>query len=60
MSTWNDHTGDIDDVYHGNNIRCYGYTMDDGFCMRANTPALFLEINKQANFPIFLSFSSKQ
>lgn len=44
-SSWNDHCGDLEDSYHGNS--CYGYIMDGGFCIRANTMWDYCEANRQ-------------
>ncbi|KAK3599909.1 hypothetical protein CHS0354_022494 [Potamilus streckersoni] len=46
-STWIDHTGDMDNCYHGNQIRCYAYLQSSGFCARTNTVSSYCEINKQ-------------
>ncbi|XP_077981499.1 translation initiation factor eIF2B subunit gamma-like [Glandiceps talaboti] len=46
MSTWNDHTGDMEECYHGKNIRCYAHVMEEGFCIRANTLASYVEANR--------------
>ncbi|XP_074650002.1 translation initiation factor eIF2B subunit gamma-like [Tubulanus polymorphus] len=48
-STWNDHSGDMAECYHGNKIRCYGYVMDDGLLMRVNNLAAFCDANRQAS-----------
>ncbi|XP_070564371.1 translation initiation factor eIF2B subunit gamma-like isoform X2 [Ptychodera flava] len=46
MSTWNDHTGDMAECYHSNVIRCYAHVVEDGFCIRANTLAAYVDANR--------------
>lgn len=48
MSTWMDHTGDMEDCFHGDKIRCYAYTVTGGLCVRTNTVASYCETNRQA------------
>ncbi|XP_060565446.1 translation initiation factor eIF-2B subunit gamma-like [Ruditapes philippinarum] len=47
MSTWIDHTGDMEDCFHGDKIRCYAYTVTGGLCVRTNTVATYCETNRQ-------------
>ncbi len=47
LSSWRDHTGDMDDAYHGTKIRCYPYIHEDGFAIRANTLVTYCEANRQ-------------
>ncbi|XP_053394103.1 translation initiation factor eIF-2B subunit gamma-like [Mercenaria mercenaria] len=47
MSTWIDHTGDMEDCFHGDKIRCYAYTVMGGLCVRTNTVATYCETNRQ-------------
>lgn len=47
LSTWIDHTGDMADCYHGDQIRCYAYVVDDSSCVRTNTIAAYTETNRQ-------------
>ncbi|XP_067678308.1 translation initiation factor eIF2B subunit gamma-like [Haliotis asinina] len=47
LSTWIDHDGDMADCFHGEDIRCYAYIQDTGFCVRANTLATYCEANRQ-------------
>ncbi|XP_064625401.1 translation initiation factor eIF2B subunit gamma-like [Lineus longissimus] len=47
MSSWNDHSGDMSDCYHGDKIRCYACIMEGKFCLRMNTLATYSEANRQ-------------
>lgn len=47
LSTWIDHSGDMADCYHGDQIRCYAYIVDDSTCVRTNTIATYTETNRQ-------------
>jgi len=47
LSSWTDHTGDMDEPYHGAQTRCYYNTPGDHLCIRANTIADYYEANKQ-------------
>lgn len=49
LSSWIDHTGDMEDSFHGNKIRCYAHIVKGGMCVRTNTVATYCEINKQVN-----------
>lgn len=46
-SSWIDHTGDMDDCFHGDKIRCYAYRVTGGLCVRTNTVATYCETNRQ-------------
>lgn len=58
MSTWIDHTGDMEDCYHGDKIRCYAHVVSGGLCARTNTVASYCEINRQ--IPQFLKTVNKE
>lgn len=45
-SCWNDHRGDMCEVYHGGTLRCYVHIMDQGLCYRVNTLAAYMEANR--------------
>ncbi|XP_072378914.1 translation initiation factor eIF2B subunit gamma [Diabrotica undecimpunctata] len=46
LSSFNDHTGDLKDVYHGDPIRCYAYIAPkDIFGVRVNTLADYWSMN---------------
>ncbi|KAH3741886.1 hypothetical protein DPMN_048616, partial [Dreissena polymorpha] len=46
-TTWIDHTGDMEDCFHGDHIRCYAHIVTGGLCVRTNTVASYCETNKQ-------------
>ena len=50
LSTWIDHSGDMADCYHGDQIRCYAYIVDDSTCVRTNTIATYTETNRQVGY----------
>lgn len=45
-SCWNDHRGDMCEVYHGGKLRCYVHVVDEGLCYRVNTLAAYMEANR--------------
>ncbi|KAL4235545.1 Eukaryotic translation initiation factor 2B [Mactra antiquata] len=47
MSSWIDHTGDMEDCFHGNTIRCYAHIVKGGMCLRTNTVGSYCETNRQ-------------
>ncbi|XP_041359479.1 translation initiation factor eIF-2B subunit gamma-like [Gigantopelta aegis] len=47
LSTWIDHEGDMEECFHGDNIRCYAYIQEEGFCVRVNTLGTYCEANRQ-------------
>jgi len=50
MSNYNDHTGDMKPVYHGDPVRCYAYQAPfDKFGIRANTVAAYCDINRKVS-----------
>lgn len=47
MSAWRDHSGDMEDCYHGDKIRCYAYTVTGALCVRTNTVGSYCETSRQ-------------
>ena len=48
LSSWSDHTGDMEGPYHDTKTRCYVHIAEqDALCLRANTLADYYEANKQ-------------
>ncbi|KAJ9601166.1 hypothetical protein L9F63_000686, partial [Diploptera punctata] len=46
LSFYNDHTGDMEPVYHGDIVRCYAYVAPkEQFGVRANTVAAYFNLN---------------
>ena len=41
------------DCYHGDQIRCYAYIVDDSNCVRTNTISAYTETNRQVSKDIF-------
>ncbi|TWW73955.1 Translation initiation factor eIF-2B subunit gamma eIF-2B GDP-GTP exchange factor subunit gamma [Takifugu flavidus] len=48
-SCWNDHRGDMCEVYHGGTLRCYVHVVDQGLCYRVNTLAAYMEANRSVS-----------
>ncbi|XP_076353550.1 eukaryotic translation initiation factor 2B subunit gamma [Tachypleus tridentatus] len=46
LSTRCNQWGSLDDYSHEDQIRCYGYIMKDGLCVRANTLGSYAELNR--------------
>ena len=48
MSFYNDHSGDMAEVYHGDIVRCYAYVApSEQFGVRANTVASYCDVNRK-------------
>ncbi|XP_067928648.1 translation initiation factor eIF2B subunit gamma-like [Watersipora subatra] len=48
LSSWTDHTGDMDGPYHDSNVKCYVRLADPNrLCLRANSLPDYYEANKQ-------------
>jgi len=48
LSSWNDHSGDLKEAYHGRMLRCFAYVIDgSGTCLRCNTMQSYWELNQQ-------------
>ena len=47
LSSWNDHSGNLEDAYHNRPLRCYAFVMEGGTCVRANNLYSYCDLNKQ-------------
>lgn len=45
MSSFNDHSTDLNDAYHGDIIRCYAHVVNGKFALRANTVQMYHAAN---------------
>ncbi|CAL1681511.1 unnamed protein product [Lasius platythorax] len=45
MSAFNDHSTDLEEVYYGDIIRCYGHMSNEQFVLRANTVQMYYFAN---------------